>query len=104
MGKAKVRHNRTSKKGKTFSAGKGGVKRKTPTIQRNTFIDVYWDSDLSPPTWMTRRYYVKNGSRIVEETILTDTHKEAEKEAKKWIDKIKERDRKVKFVGTVYGW
>jgi len=26
MGKAKVRHNRTSKKGKTFPAGRGGVK------------------------------------------------------------------------------
>jgi len=27
MGKAKVRHNRTSTKGKTFPAGKGGVKK-----------------------------------------------------------------------------
>ena len=33
MGKAKVRHNRTSTKGKTFPAGKGGTKTKT-TFER----------------------------------------------------------------------
>ncbi len=45
MGKPKVRHNRTSKKGKVFPAGRGGAKPTTlkgiPTSLRDDYLEAY---------------------------------------------------------------
>ena len=41
MGKAKVRHNRTSKKGKTFPAGKGVVAKKLLRLVARVIYQAY---------------------------------------------------------------
>ena len=52
MGKAKTRHNRTSKKGKVFPTGKGGVKKKYECkhtdgwiLKEEIVISTKWEND-----------------------------------------------------------
>ena len=50
----------------------------------NMYIDVYYDDELNPPSWMARRVEKTfDGSLIVHDTVLTKNKSEAKKYAKK---------------------
>jgi hypothetical protein len=57
---------------------------------KKTYVDVYYDDELSPPAWVTRRYYKeKDGSLVVFDADVLPSKREAEKLAKEWKKKIK---------------
>jgi hypothetical protein len=54
-------------------------------VKVKEYIDVYWDNELDPPSWVIRRVEEqKDGSLVVQDSDLANNKRDAMKRAKEW--------------------
>jgi len=53
-------------------------------MAKKSFIDVYYDDEVSPPCWMVRFGYKEKGYTVVEDAVCASSKKDAERMAKQY--------------------